>query len=116
MTRAKLHFSRKLLAIPYGLFLALFVVIPLLIIVYYAFTDRSGNFTFDNFVNYFGSSGGLAGFFRSSVCKTIGRSFFIAVTSTILCLLIAYPVAYIIAKSKLSFSLVLVPLYFAYAS
>ncbi len=101
MTRAKLHFSRKLLAIPYGLFLALFVVIPLLIIVYYAFTDRSGNFTFDNFVNYFGSSGGLAGFFRSSVCKTIGRSFFIAVTSTILCLLIAYPVAYIIAKSKL---------------
>lgn len=101
MTKAKLHFSRKLLAIPYGLFLALFVVIPLLIIVYYAFTDRSGNFTFDNFVNYFGSSGGLAGFFRSSVCKTIGRSFFIAVTSTILCLLIAYPVAYIIAKSKL---------------
>lgn len=75
MTRAKLLFPAKLLAIPYGLFLALFVVIPLLIIVYYAFTDRSGNFTFDNFVNYFGSSGGLAGFFRSSVCKTIGRSF-----------------------------------------
>ena len=49
-----LHFSRKLLAIPYGLFLAMFVVIPLLIIIYYAFTDRNGNFTFENFSNYFG--------------------------------------------------------------
>ena len=38
----KLHFSRKLLAIPYGLFLALFVVLPLLIIVYYAFFNDKG--------------------------------------------------------------------------
>lgn len=97
-----LHFSRKLLAIPYGLFLAMFVVIPLLIIIYYAFTDRNGNFTFENFATFFNGNGeGIIGFFRSSTCKTIGRSLFIATTSTILCLLIAYPVAYIIAKCKL---------------
>ena len=35
--KKKLQFSRKLLAIPYALFLAFFVVIPLLIILYYAF-------------------------------------------------------------------------------
>ena len=40
--KPKLHFSRKLLAIPYGLFLALFVVLPLLIIVYYAFFNDKG--------------------------------------------------------------------------
>lgn len=96
-----LHFSRKLLAIPYGLFLAMFVVIPLLIIIYYAFTDRNGNFTFENFSNYFGGEGGLSAFLQSSVCKTIGRSLVIAFSSTVLCLLLAYPVAYIIAKSKL---------------
>ena len=45
MTKTKPHFSRKLLAIPYGLFLFLFVLIPLLIIVYYAFTDGNGSFT-----------------------------------------------------------------------
>lgn len=100
--KMRLHFSRKLLAIPYGLFLALFVVIPLLIIVYYAFTDRSGNFTLENFADFFSGNGeGILGFFRSSTCRTIGRSLFIALTSTILCLLIAYPVAYIIARSKL---------------
>ena len=46
--KPKLHFSRKLLAIPYALFLAVFVVAPLLIIVYYAFTDADGNFTLKN--------------------------------------------------------------------
>ena len=49
MTKTKPHFSRKLLAIPYGLFLFLFVLIPLLIIVYYAFTDGNGSFTLKNF-------------------------------------------------------------------
>ena len=51
MTKTKPHFSRKLLAIPYGLFLFLFVLIPLLIIVYYAFTDGNGSFTLKNFMD-----------------------------------------------------------------
>ena len=44
-TQARPRFSRKLLAIPYGLFLAVFVLIPLFIIIYYAFTDDAGKFT-----------------------------------------------------------------------
>ena len=101
MTKTKLHFSRKLLAIPYALFLALFVVAPLVIIVYYAFTNGdTGKFTFENFLNFF-SGTGYDSFFESSRFKTITQSFFISITSTLLCLLIAYPVAYIIANCGL---------------
>lgn len=104
MTKAKTkpHFSRKLLAIPYGLFLLLFVVVPLFIIVYYAFTDANGAFTLNNVKDFFSGNGnGLKGFLQSSTCLTIGRSLFISVMSTVVGLLIAYPTAYIIAKCRL---------------
>ena len=100
--KPKLHFSRKLLAIPYGLFLAAFVVIPLLIVVYYAFTDDVGKFTWEYVRVFFTQSGeGVLGFLQSYNFKTILRSLFISSMSTIVCLLIAYPVAYIIAHCKL---------------
>ncbi|MBQ8284316.1 MAG: ABC transporter permease [Clostridia bacterium] len=101
-TNAKPHFSRKLLAIPYALFLLVFVVIPLFIIVYYAFTDDNGHFTLEYLRVFFNESGeGIKGFLTSYNFKTILRSFFISLMSTIVCLLIAYPVAYIIAKCQL---------------
>ena len=94
------HFSRKLLAIPYGLFLAIFVVIPLLIILYYAFVNDEGKLTLEYVRMFFNESGeGFLGFFRSYTFKTIMQSLFISVMSTLICLLIAYPVAYVIAKS-----------------
>ncbi len=99
--KAKPHFSRKLLAIPYALFLALFVVIPLLIIVYYAFTDDAGRFTFEYVKVFFTDGGEGFDFFRSYNFKTILLSLFISAVSTLSCLLIAYPVAYAIAKCKL---------------
>ena len=100
--KKKLQFSRKLLAIPYGLFLAFFVVIPLLIIVYYAFTDDAGKFSWDYVEAFFNENGqGFWAFFSSYTFKTIMQSLFIAVMSTVICLLIAYPVAYIIANCKL---------------
>ena len=104
MTSAKhrLRFSRKLLAIPYGLFLAIFVVIPLFIILYYAFTNDEGKFTFEYVRVFFNENGeGFFAFFKSYNFKTIMQSLFISLTSTMICLLIAYPVSYIIAKSKL---------------
>ena len=102
MTNIKPHFSRKLLAIPYGLFLLLFVVVPLFIIVYYAFTDINGMFTFQNFKDFFSGNGeGIKGFFKSSGFLTIMRSLFISVMSTLAGLLIAYPTAYIIARCRL---------------
>lgn len=102
MTKVKPHFSRKLLAIPYALFLFVFVIIPLFIVLYYAFTDNAGKFTFEYVRLFFNESGeGLKGFLRSYNFKTILRSFFISFMSTIICLLIAYPVSYAIAHSKL---------------
>ncbi len=111
-TKCKPHFSRKLLAIPYGLFLALFVLVPLLIIVYYAFTDDAGRFTLEYVRVFFNESGeGFWGFFTSYNFKTIMQSLFISFMSTLICLLIAYPVAYIIAKSKMKNKSVLLLLF-----
>ena len=103
MTTAKLkpHFSRKLLAVPYALFLAIFVVVPLFIVLYYAFTDDNNVFTWDYLILFFTDGGSLAQFFSSPIFQTISLSLFISLMSTIVCLLIAYPVAYIIANCKL---------------
>lgn len=102
--KPKLHFSRKLLAIPYGLFLALFVVLPLLIIVYYAFFNDKGIPDWQYVKIFFTED------FASKI-KTIGVSLFISFASTIICLLIAYPVAYIIANCKLKNKSVLLLLF-----
>ena len=102
MTKQKFRprFSRKMLAIPYGLFLGFFVVVPLFIILYYAFTDTNGSFTFENIKIFFSGSGGDS-FFQTARFKTIVQSLLISLTSTLVCLMIAYPVAYIIANCKL---------------
>ncbi len=91
MTKVKFNFNRKHLCIPYVAFLVLFVVLPLIVIIYYAFTDGTGQFTFDNLVNFFTNSNTLG---------TLLYSIAVAVVATIVCLLIAYPVAYILARSK----------------
>ena len=112
IANAKPHFSRKLLSIPYGLFLAIFVLIPLFIIIYYAFTNDEGQFTLEYVRVFFNESGeGFLGFFTSYNFKTIMQSLFISVMSTIICLLIAYPVAYIIANCKLKNKSVLLLLF-----
>lgn len=103
-TKPKLHFSRKLLAIPYGLFLALFVVLPLLIIIYYAFFNDNGIPDWTYIKIFFAEDFG-------SKLKTIGISLFISFASTLICLLIAYPVAYIIANSKIKNKSVLLLLF-----
>ena len=88
---AKISFSRKYLSIPYGLFLMLFVVLPFLLILYYAFTSKTGNFSFKNFVDFFSNPTSVS---------TLFISFIIAVITTGLCILIGYPTAYILSKMK----------------
>ena len=97
-----LKFSRKNLGIPYALFLLVFVILPLILIVYYAFTDGTGAFTLKNFTQFFKGT--------TNVTVLI-RSFGIAFLSTVLCLLIGYPVAYILARSSLKKSSVLLLLF-----
>jgi len=85
----KVSFSRKHLGIPYAVFLVMFVLFPLLLIVYYAFSDADGHISFMNFVNFFKSNANLTALFIS-----LG----LALCTTIICLLLAYPVAYFLAK------------------
>ena len=98
----KLRFNRKQLCIPYAAFLILFVICPLLVVIYYAFTDGKGQFTFDNFVNFFANSNTLG---------TLLNSIAIAAVTTVVCLVIAYPVAYILARSKFRKKYVLLMLF-----
>lgn len=86
----KLRFSRSQLCIPYVLFLILFVIAPLLVIFYYAFTNGEGQITANNF---------LAFFSNTNTIGTLLYSLLLAGTTTIICLLIAYPTAYLLARS-----------------
>ncbi len=86
---ADIFSSRRTWAWPYVLFLVLFVVLPLLLILYYAFTDADNNFTIQNFVKFFTTSEAL---------NTFIYSIAIAIITTIICLLIGYPAAYIMAS------------------
>ncbi len=86
-------FSRKQLCIPYGLFLALFVVLPLVLIVFYAFTDQNGSISVANFIRFFSSA---------TTLSTLIISILIALATTLICIIIAYPIAYILANSNLN--------------
>ena len=80
---------KSILGIPYFLFLVIFVVCPVLILLYYAFTNGAGEFSLANFTLFFTDSKAI---------RTLIYS--VAVVTTIVCLLIAYPVAYLLAKGE----------------
>ncbi|MDD5940040.1 MAG: ABC transporter permease [Lachnospiraceae bacterium] len=86
-----MKFSRKTLAIPYVIYLVLFVVMPLFVLFYYAFTNGSGQFTMSNFTGFFTDPNTLG---------TLFYSFAVAGVTTAVCLLLAYPTAYLLAMSK----------------
>lgn len=78
---------------PYLLWSVLFIVVPLIFVVYYAFTNSDGGFTFSNISTFFTSSTYMTVFWRSIVY---------ALWATAICLLIAYPFAYCMAKVNIS--------------
>lgn len=84
-----MRFKRSILGIPYIIFLLIFVMAPLAVVFIFAFTNGSGHFTLANFF----------GFFRSSrTIATLVYSLFVAAVTTAICLLIAYPTAYALAR------------------
>lgn len=89
---SRLRFSRKQLCIPYALFLLCFVVAPLLVIIYYAFTNGEGQFSLHNLTEFFTSPNTIG---------TLAYSFAIAIVTTCVALLLAYPIAYILARSSI---------------
>ena len=97
-------FKRRQLCIPYGVFLVLFIIIPILLIVFYAFTDANGYPSFDALVNFFTSWTKINVLFISA---------FVGLLTTIFCLLIGYPLAYFLANKKINKNAVLITLFIA---
>ena len=86
--------SESRLATPYAIWSVLFIVIPLILIVFFSFTkqvDGRYMFTLDNFDK----------FFNVMYFKVVRRSLVLAFISTVLCLIVGYPTAYIISRATL---------------
>ena len=84
----KASLGQRLCAAPHILWSAIVIVVPLLMVVYYAFTDASGAFS-------------LEGIRRlSDYTTTFLRSLWFGIIATIICLVIAYPLAYVISQLK----------------
>lgn len=103
----KYRFQRKHLSIPYFIFLVAFVVLPIFFIIFYAFTDAKGNFTFANFTGVFLNNGT----FERSKLDVLINSLLYGFGTTIICLLIGYPVAMILANKKYNKNAVIVMMF-----
>ena len=79
---------RSIAAAPHIFWAILFIVLPLIIVLFYAFTDADGNFSFENILSL------------TEYAPIFGLSIELAVIATFVCLLVGYPLAYIIAKAK----------------
>ena len=104
MTNAISRFfmRRRNWALPYALFMLIFVVVPLLLIVYFAFTNEEGAFTLANFQKFVQNPEAL---------NTFLYSLGIAIITTIACLLLGYPAAYILSQKEFKASKAMVVLF-----
>ena len=96
---------QRLCLTPYSVWAALFIVVPLLFVAYYAFTDNDFQFTFANITRVFTATSSVAD--ESGAAREVHtyllifmRSLKLAVISTFICLLMGYPAAYIISKAS----------------
>ena len=94
--------KRSSWSIPYLIFMILFVVLPLLLIVIYAFQDNGGGFTFGNITKFFTDKDALS---------TFAVSIEVAIETTALCILIGYPAAWLLANKKYNKSAVTIVLF-----
>ncbi|MBO5946009.1 MAG: ABC transporter permease [Clostridia bacterium] len=79
---------RSIAAAPHIFWAILFIVLPLIIVLYYAFTDAEGSFSFENIASL------------PEYAPIFAVSLELAVIATAVCLVIGYPLAYIIARAK----------------
>ncbi len=90
---------------PYSVWSVLFILVPLIFVAYYAFTDNNFAFTTENITRFFtevtkikGDDGTVTEVHKYLVIFM--RSLKLAVISTVVCLVMGYPIAYIMARSK----------------
>ena len=103
MNKLRLFFlSRRSWTLPYLIFSIIFVIVPLLLIVVYAFTDDAGRMTLENFRKF------LA---HPEAVNTFIYSIGIAILTTIGCIVLGYPAAWILSRSNSSYSRTLILLF-----
>ncbi len=86
----KKSFANRLIAAPYLVWSAIFIIVPLFIVAYFAFTNESGAFTLQNIAEI------------SKYRKPFLISILYAVVATAITLIISYPMAYFMTKMKMS--------------
>ena len=96
--------KRSLFAVPYVGWMTLFVVVPIVMVVVYAFSSAVGGFTLEHFA----SMGTYASVFT--------RSFWLAILAPLICLLIGYPAAYFISREgprfqRIAMMLIMLPMW-----
>lgn len=94
--------KRSSWSLPYLIFLVIFVVLPLILVLVYAFQDAQGRFSFENITRFFSDKDALS---------TFALSLEIAILNTLICLLLGYPAAWILANKKYNRSAVTVVLF-----
>ena len=87
---SKKSFLQSIAAYPHIVWSILFIIAPLLFVIYYTFTDSEGNITLDNIVSL--AKPDYLSIFLRSIC--------FAIVATFICLIIAYPLAYFISRMK----------------
>ena len=113
MTRRR---STGLVLAPYSLWALLFILVPLVFVAYYAFTDNSFAFTLDNIARFFTARSMVEGTEVRTYMLIFWRSLKLAVISTAICLLLGYPLAYVMARAderrqKIMMTLIMIPMW-----
>lgn len=80
--------KKKLIAAPYLVWMIIFIVVPLAMVAFFAFTDSDGRFTLDYIAEV------------AQYSNIFVRSIWLAAIATVICLLIAYPVAFILSTTS----------------
>ncbi|MBQ6878385.1 MAG: ABC transporter permease [Oscillospiraceae bacterium] len=91
-------------AFPYIVFMAIFIIVPLVMVAYFAFTTSSGEFTIQNIIRV------------GDYIPVIIKSLFLAFAATLICLGLGYPFAYIMARKtsnirRTMFMLIMLPMW-----
>ena len=92
MRRPLESMNKKLLSLPFIFWSAMFVIVPLCMVFYYGLTDKTGAFTLDN----------ILAIATAEHSKALWEALKLSVISTVICLLLAYPLAMILCNMNVN--------------
>ena len=117
---ARSSLVQRMALAPYSVWSVFFILVPLVFVAYYAFTDSDFNFTFENITRFFTATSSVT---ENGVDREIrtylvifGRSLKLAAISTVICLIMGYPMAYIMSRAsdraqKILMTLIMIPMW-----